>query len=87
MFLLSQEKSAARAEGDENEDDDGKAQEDQELLDSIMESKEQNNGKRIHQVLPMRPGCSMSHKVANYYGGTELRFLICVHQFTSLHAN
>ena len=40
------EKSAARAEGDENEDDDGKAQEDQELLDSIMESKEQNNGKQ-----------------------------------------
>lgn len=47
-FFL-QEKSAARADADENEDDDGKAQEDQELLDSINESKESNNGKSIKE--------------------------------------
>ncbi|XP_002738748.1 adenylate kinase 7-like [Saccoglossus kowalevskii] len=40
------EKSAARGDQDENEDDDGKAQEDQELLDQITESKD-NNGGRI----------------------------------------
>ena len=45
LILVLQEKSAARADSDENEDDDGKAQEDQELLEAIMESKESNNGK------------------------------------------
>ncbi|KAJ8045225.1 Adenylate kinase 7 [Holothuria leucospilota] len=45
------EKSAARADADENEDDDGKAQEDQELLDSINESKESNNGRIEDQYI------------------------------------
>ncbi|XP_022083224.1 adenylate kinase 7-like [Acanthaster planci] len=45
------EKSAARADADENEDDDGKAQEDQELLEAIMESKESNNGRIEDQYI------------------------------------
>ncbi|XP_071503445.1 adenylate kinase 7-like [Diadema antillarum] len=45
------EKSAARADGDENEDDDGKAQEDQELLDAIMESKQSNNDRIEEQYI------------------------------------
>ncbi|XP_033112222.1 adenylate kinase 7-like [Anneissia japonica] len=45
------EKSAARADSDENEDDDGKAQEDQELLETIMESKESNSGRIEDQYI------------------------------------
>ncbi|XP_070577004.1 adenylate kinase 7-like [Ptychodera flava] len=45
------EKSAARADQDENEDDDGKAQEDQELLDQINESKENNSGRIEDQYI------------------------------------
>ncbi|XP_077994074.1 adenylate kinase 7-like [Glandiceps talaboti] len=45
------ERSAARAEQEESEDDDGKAQEDQELLDQINESKESNNGRIEDQYI------------------------------------
>ncbi|XP_031567964.1 adenylate kinase 7-like [Actinia tenebrosa] len=38
------QQSAARADQDGDEDDDIKAQEDQELLDALIESKDQNNG-------------------------------------------
>ncbi|XP_071962489.1 adenylate kinase 7-like [Antedon mediterranea] len=45
------EKSAARVDSDENEDDDGKAQEDHELLETIMENKEANNGRIDDQYI------------------------------------
>ena len=37
--------TARRADSEEQEEDDGKAQDAQELLDAINESKEQNNGR------------------------------------------
>ena len=39
------QRSIARTDVGEEEEDDGKAQEDQELLDAINESKEENNGR------------------------------------------
>jgi adenylate kinase len=40
-----QEKSAARADAEDQEEDDGKAAEDSELLDAINENREENNGR------------------------------------------
>ncbi len=40
-----QQRSAARADQEGEEEDDGKAQEDAEMLETINESKEQNNGR------------------------------------------
>ena len=48
---MFKQRSAARADQEGEEDDDGKAQEDQELLESINESKEQNNGRIEDQVV------------------------------------
>ena len=42
MFV--QEKSAARADADEDEEDDVRAEEDRELLEALAENREQNNG-------------------------------------------
>lgn len=45
LFLSVQERSAARADGEgDDDDDDIKAQEDQELLDTLADSKENNQG-------------------------------------------
>ena len=40
-----QQRSAARADAEDVEEDDGKAQEDAELLEAINENKEENNGR------------------------------------------
>ena len=42
--FATQERSAARADSEGDDDDDIKAQEDQELLDALAESKENNQG-------------------------------------------
>lgn len=39
-----QEKSSARADADGDDEDDTKAEEDRELLEALVENKEQNNG-------------------------------------------
>lgn len=40
-----QQKSAARADSEDQEEDDGRAAEDSELLDTINENREENNGR------------------------------------------
>ncbi|XP_065055319.1 adenylate kinase 7-like [Rhopilema esculentum] len=45
------EKSAARADQEDNEEDDLKAQEAQELLDDLIQSKERNNGRYEDQYI------------------------------------
>lgn len=40
-----QEKTAARVDQEDNEDDDFRGQEAQEMLDELIQSKEKNNGK------------------------------------------
>ncbi|ELU08844.1 hypothetical protein CAPTEDRAFT_225393 [Capitella teleta] len=43
--LEALQKSASRADGEDQEEDDGKAAEDSELLDTINENREENNGR------------------------------------------
>ncbi|EDO36546.1 predicted protein [Nematostella vectensis] len=45
------QQSAARADQDNDDEDDMKAQEDQELLEALLESKEQNNGRYEDQYI------------------------------------
>lgn len=44
MSLCNQQRSAARAEAEGDDEDDLKAQEDQEFLEALQDSKERNSG-------------------------------------------
>ena len=51
VSIFHQSRSAARADQEDAEDDDGKAQEDAELIETINEGKEANNGRMEDQYI------------------------------------